>query len=78
MKRGLLEKKIIFWTCKIWSLLLFSRSPFLGGFMEFFFRFLNRVKLRVFKGDNRPFKVVLTILETLDMEPHGNDQKKQF
>jgi hypothetical protein len=36
----------------------------------------NGVELGVFKGDNRPFKVVATILETLDMEPHGNDKKK--
>jgi hypothetical protein len=36
----------------------------------------NRVELGVPKGDNMPFKVVATILETQDMEPHGNDEKK--
>jgi hypothetical protein len=29
----------------------------------------------VFKDGKRPFKVVATILKTLDMEPHGNDPK---
>ncbi len=36
----------------------------------------NRLGLGVFKGDNMTFEVVPTILETLDMEPHGNDKKK--
>jgi hypothetical protein len=38
-KMDSLKEKIIFWTCKKWSLLLFSRSPFFGGFMVGFFRF---------------------------------------
>jgi hypothetical protein len=33
--------------------------------------------LLFFKDDNRPFKVVATILKTLDIKPHGNYQKKK-
>jgi hypothetical protein len=32
--------------------------------------------LKVFKGDKRAFKVIVTILKTLNMKPHGNAKKK--
>jgi hypothetical protein len=32
--------------------------------------------LGVFKGGKKLFKVVATILEALNMEPHNNDKKK--
>jgi hypothetical protein len=38
-----------------------------------FFGDLNKAKLRVFKGDKSKFKVVATILKTLDTGPHDND-----
>jgi len=36
---------------------------------------LIKADLGVFKDDNRPFKVIVTISKTLDMGPHGNDKK---
>jgi hypothetical protein len=50
----------------------------MGGLIFLKIGIWNRVELGVFKGENMPFKVVDTILETLDMEPHGNDKKKGY
>jgi hypothetical protein len=47
------------------------------GFEIKLFLDLNKAKLRVFKGDRSKFKVVATILKTLDTEPPDNDFLKQ-
>ncbi len=61
-----------------------SEIGFFGGAnVEFYEGVWNKVLLGfkikgnfgVFKDGKRPFKVVATILKTLDMEPHGNDPK---
>jgi hypothetical protein len=44
-----------------------------------FFGIEIKGELGVFKGGKiKPFKVVATIVETLNMEPHDNDKKKCF
>jgi hypothetical protein len=74
---------------KIQKILLFSRNPFLGlansqdpkiDFILFYFILIIvffACHLAILQRDDRPFKVVATILKTLDMEPYGNSKKKK-
>jgi hypothetical protein len=72
---------------KIQKLLLFSRSPFLGlansqdPKIDFLFLYFILIivffacHLAILQRDDRPFKVVATILKILNMEPYGNYKK---
>ncbi len=42
-----------------------------------FFEIWYRAELKVFTGDKRAFKVIATILKTLNMKPHDNAKKSE-